>query len=57
MLATSIPEEKGSFRRFVETLSVAGLQRVASSGRTITEFKYRYNERTQVVFTNDFFLP
>lgn len=38
MLATFIPEEKGSFRKFIHTLGDAGLARNAAS-RAITEFK------------------
>lgn len=38
MLATFIPEEKGSFRQFIHTLGDAGLARNVAS-RSITEFK------------------
>jgi len=38
MLATFIPEEKGSFRKFINTLGDAGLARNVKS-RSITEFK------------------
>jgi len=42
MLATFIPEQRGSFREFVYALSDAGIQRGVAK-RSITEFKYRYN--------------
>ncbi|EKX48314.1 hypothetical protein GUITHDRAFT_86078 [Guillardia theta CCMP2712] len=45
MLASIIPEKKGEFRKFINILSKSGLKRGGSQSRSITEFKYRYNER------------
>jgi len=42
MLASSMPEKKGEFQKFINILSGAGLAR-GSGGRAITEFRYRYN--------------
>eukprot|EP00617_Octactis_speculum_P019209 CAMPEP_0185772526 /NCGR_PEP_ID=MMETSP1174-20130828/69525_1 /TAXON_ID=35687 /ORGANISM="Dictyocha speculum, Strain CCMP1381" /LENGTH=584 /DNA_ID=CAMNT_0028458857 /DNA_START=136 /DNA_END=1890 /DNA_ORIENTATION=+ len=46
MLATFIPEEKGSFLNFINILAGAGLSRNTPS-RSITEFKYRFNAKDQ----------
>eukprot|EP00286_Rhodomonas_abbreviata_P001893 CAMPEP_0181291300 /NCGR_PEP_ID=MMETSP1101-20121128/1891_1 /TAXON_ID=46948 /ORGANISM="Rhodomonas abbreviata, Strain Caron Lab Isolate" /LENGTH=550 /DNA_ID=CAMNT_0023395677 /DNA_START=352 /DNA_END=2004 /DNA_ORIENTATION=- len=49
MLVSTIPEERGAFRAFVDKLKDAGVRRGTGPGgeRAITEFKYRYQERSQ----------
>jgi len=43
MLTSTIKEKKGEFLRFMDVLGKAGLSR-SPGGRSITEFRYRYNE-------------
>lgn len=42
MLTSTMTEQKGEFRKFINILSSAGLSR-GSGGRAITEFQYRFN--------------